>query len=155
MKLVVQRVLEASVTVNEEQVAHIGSGLLVLIGVARSDEEQHARAMAEKLVRLRIFGDSAGKMNLSLKDTGGEALVVSQFTLLADCRKGNRPSFDPAAPPEQAQRLYAYFCDELRRHEIPVQTGIFRANMKVALINDGPVTILLETDCISGQSVTL
>jgi D-tyrosyl-tRNA(Tyr) deacylase len=146
MKLVIQRVSEASVTVNGGEVARIGHGLLVLLGVGQEDNEEHASQLAQKLSRLRLFADAAGKMNLSILDAGGEVLVVSQFTLYGNCRKGNRPSFDEAAGPEKAMQLYECFTAQLRMNGLSVQTGIFRANMKVALVNDGPVTILLETD---------
>ena len=146
MKLVVQRVTEASVTVNGATVSRIASGLLVLLGVARGDDEQSVARTAAKLVRLRIFNDADGKMNRSVADVNGEILVVSQFTLMGDCRKGNRPSFDRAALPEAAEQLYVQFTEALRNEGVRVQTGIFRANMKVSLVNDGPVTIILDSD---------
>ena len=146
MKLVVQRVTEASVTVSNQEVSRIGTGLLVLVGVSRTDDEPTAARLAEKLTRLRIFNDEAGKMNRSLIDVGGEVLVVSQFTLLANCRRGNRPSFDDAASPAVAERLYTLFTTRLQEAGVPVQRGVFRADMKVSLVNDGPVTIVIDSD---------
>ena len=145
MRIVLQRVSEASVTVGGEVVSRIGPGLLLLVGVAADDGEAQADWLAEKVVGLRIFGDGEGKMNLSVRDVGGEVLAVSQFTLLADTRKGKRPSFVGAAPPEEAERLFDYFCERLRAAGAgPVKTGVFGAMMDVALVNDGPVTIILE-----------
>ena len=146
MKLVVQRVTEASVTVNGAAVSRIGTGMLVLLGVGRGDDEQSVARAAAKLVRLRIFNDRDGKMNRSVTDVNGEVLLVSQFTLMADCRKSNRPSFDRAASPEIAEHLYLFFADALQKEGVRVQTGIFRADMKVSLVNDGPVTIILDSD---------
>ncbi|MCF6356927.1 MAG: D-aminoacyl-tRNA deacylase, partial [Draconibacterium sp.] len=128
-----------------ERIADIGTGLLVLLGVEHGDDEKAADYLAEKIVGLRIFTDRAGKMNLSLLDCGGELLVVSQFTLLADCRKGRRPGFSQAAPPELAEPLCDYFVGRLRRLGVPVQTGRFRTDMAVDLVNDGPVTIMLDS----------
>jgi D-tyrosyl-tRNA(Tyr) deacylase len=126
-------------------VGRVGRGLLVLVGVARGDGPNDARALAEKVAGLRIFEDQEGKMNLSAADAGGGLLVVSQFTLLGDARKGNRPSFIEAAPPEEANSLYLAVCDRLREKGYPVATGVFRADMQVELVNDGPVTILLDS----------
>ena len=145
MRLVLQRVKNASVTVGDERVSEIGAGLLLLVGVAVNDAEAQADWLAEKISGLRIFNDGEGKMNLSVRDVEGEVLAVSQFTLLADTRKGKRPSFVHAAPPEEAERLFDYFCERLREAgAAPVKTGVFGAMMDVALVNDGPVTIILE-----------
>jgi D-tyrosyl-tRNA(Tyr) deacylase len=145
VRIVLQRVKSASVTVGEERISEIGAGLLLLVGVARGDGEAEADWLAEKVAGLRIFNDGDGKMNLSLKDIGGEILAVSQFTLLADTRKGKRPSFINAAPPEEAEPLFDYFCERLRGVGVgSVKTGSFGAMMDVALVNDGPVTIVLE-----------
>jgi D-tyrosyl-tRNA(Tyr) deacylase len=145
MRLVLQRVKNASVTVGDERVSEIGAGLLLLVGVASGDGEAEANWLARKVSGLRIFNDREGKMNLSVRDAGGEVLAVSQFTLLADTRKGKRPSFVGAAPPEEAERLFDYFCERLREADAhPVKTGVFGAMMDVALVNDGPVTIILE-----------
>lgn len=144
MKAVIQRVKSASVEVEGEIVGRIGRGILVLVGVEKGDDEARADWLAEKIVNLRIFGDEAGKMNLSLKEVAGSLLAVSQFTLAGTCAKGRRPSFDTAAPPEEGKRLYDYFVDALKRWELPVETGIFQADMRVALVNDGPVTFILE-----------
>lgn len=145
MLAVVQRVSEASVTVAGEVVGRIDAGLMVLLGVAQGDGEKQVAWMAEKLVGLRIFEDDAGKMNHSLVDTGGAMLVVSQFTLLGDTRKGKRPSFVNAAPPEIAEPLYEAFVADVRSRGVNVATGRFRTDMKVALVNDGPVTLVVET----------
>jgi D-tyrosyl-tRNA(Tyr) deacylase len=144
MKAVVQRVTSASVTVDGSVVAEIGLGLLVLLGVGQGDDEAAALELARKIVGLRIFDDAGGKMNLSVADVGGSILVVSQFTLLADCRKGRRPSFVDAAPPERAQALYEAFAGALRQ-SVPVAMGRFQAHMDVALVNQGPVTIVLDS----------
>ena len=145
MRLVLQRVKNASVTVGDERVSEIGAGLLLLVGVASGDGEAEADWLARKITGLRIFNDREGKMNLSVQDAGGEILAVSQFTLLADTRKGKRPSFVGAAPPEEAERLFDYFCERLRAASAgPVKTGVFGAMMDVTLVNDGPVTIILE-----------
>jgi len=146
MRAVIQRVSRAGVVVAEEPIAAIGSGLLVLLGVENGDDERAAEYLADKTAGLRIFEDSAGKMNLSVLDCCGEVLVVSQFTLLADCRKGRRPGFSAAAVPELAEPLCEYFVDQLKQRGIRVQTGKFRADMAVDLVNDGPVTILLDSD---------
>lgn len=145
MRAVIQRVAAASVEVDGEEIASIGRGLLVLLGVTHADDEKHAVAMADKLAHLRIFEDEAGKMNLSIADVGGEFLVVSQFTLYGDIRKGRRPSFTDVAPPEQARRLYERVIEELRRRGYSVQSGRFGAHMHVRLVNDGPVTLLFDT----------
>lgn len=144
MKAVIQRVTSASVTVNNQVVGQIDRGIMVLLGVEKGDAEEQADWLAEKIVSLRIFEDEAGKMNLSLADTGGAALAVSQFTLAGNCDKGRRPSFDTAAPAMEGKRLYDYFVAALKRQNVPVQTGIFQADMQVALVNDGPVTFILE-----------
>jgi D-tyrosyl-tRNA(Tyr) deacylase len=141
----VQRVSEASVTVDHEVVGRIGRGMLVLLGVTQDDNQRDAQYMAEKTTGLRIFEDHEGKMNRSLIDVGAEMLVVSQFTLLGDCRKGRRPSFVAAAEPELAERLYEEFVLEVERRGVIVATGRFRAHMDVALVNDGPVTLLLDS----------
>ena len=146
MRLVLQRVSEARVTVDGNTVGAIRTGLLILAGVAKSDTESEADYLSDKVLGLRIFPDSAGKMNLNVADAGGTLLVVSQFTLYADCRKGRRPGFDQAAAPEQAQSLYNYFVDRLRRGPVPVETGVFQATMEVQLVNQGPVTILMDTE---------
>jgi D-tyrosyl-tRNA(Tyr) deacylase len=145
MRALCQRVARAEVRVERKSVGSIERGLCVLLGVARSDGEADAERLAGKVARLRIFEDEAGRFDRSLLDAGGEALVVSQFTLIADTAKGNRPSFGEAAPPEQAEPLYERFCAELRALGVPVETGIFGARMAVELVNDGPVTIVLET----------
>lgn len=139
MRAVVQRVTRARVVPGGE----IGAGLCILLGVARGDEEEDATRLAGKVARLRIFGDDAGRFDRSLLDVGGAALVVSQFTLVADTAKGNRPSFAEAAPPEHAEPLYERFCEELRALGVPVETGVFGARMELELVNDGPVTIVL------------
>jgi D-aminoacyl-tRNA deacylase len=145
MRAVVQRVSRAEVRVDGRITGSIGRGLLVLLGVAKDDGEADVRALAEKVAGLRIFEDDAGKMNLAVPDVGGGVLVVSQFTLLGDGRKGNRPSFVDAAPPEVANAHYERFCALLREKALPVETGVFRAHMDVESVNDGPVTILLDT----------
>ena len=140
-----QRVTRASVTVGGETISEIGPGLLLLVGVAKGDSEAEADWLAEKVAGLRILSDDDGKMNLSVRDFGGEILAVSQFTLLADTRKGKRPSFIGAAPPEEASPLFDYFCEKLRATGVAsVKTGRFGAMMDVALVNDGPVTIVLD-----------
>jgi D-tyrosyl-tRNA(Tyr) deacylase len=144
LRAVVQRVSRARVTVAREAVAEIGAGLCVLVGVAEADGEGEAIRLADKVARLRIFENDLGKFDLSLLDTGGEALVVSQFTLVADTGKGNRPSFSSAAPPERAEPLYEAFCAALEAEGVRVGRGVFGARMDVELVNDGPVTIILE-----------
>lgn len=146
MRALVQRVRTASVTINDVCRAKIGQGLLILLGVTHDDGAAQAELLAKKCAHLRVFEDEQGKMNRAVGEIGGEILVVSQFTLYADCRKGNRPAFIAAARPETAQPLYEDFTDRLRQRGIPVQTGEFGADMKVELLNDGPVTILLDTD---------
>ena len=146
MRAVVQRVTESNVEVSGRVEGRIDEGLLVLLGISRTDTAQDADYMAEKIVNLRIFEDGQGKMNLSLTETGGSMLVVSQFTLYSDARKGRRPSFTQAAPPEDANILYEYFVNRVRAFGVRVETGVFQATMKVSLINDGPVTILLDSE---------
>ena len=146
MRAVLQRVTRASVRVNGETVGEIGAGLVVLLGVARDDADTDARYLAEKIASLRVFDDAEGRMNLSLAETGGAMLVVSQFTLYGDVRRGRRPSWIEAAQPEAAVRLYEQFVAEARRRTVGrVETGSFRALMEVELVNDGPVTILLDS----------
>ncbi|MCX6363999.1 MAG: D-aminoacyl-tRNA deacylase [Actinobacteria bacterium] len=144
MRILIQRVSRASVTVDGERVATIGRGYLALVGVTHGDSAATAGRLAAKTARLRVFEDDAGLMNLALADVGGEVLAVSQFTLYADARRGNRPSFTDAARPAQGEAVYAAFVEALRAECVPVQTGIFGAHMHVDLVNDGPVTILLE-----------
>jgi D-tyrosyl-tRNA(Tyr) deacylase len=144
MRAVVQRVSQASVSVEGELVGAIGRGVVVLVGVAHGDVEEQAEWLARKIAGLRIFEDSAGKMNAGLLDVDGAALVISQFTLYADARKGRRPGFTDAAPPEVAEPLVEHFAQALRDHGVPVETGVFGAHMLVEIHNDGPVTILLE-----------
>jgi D-aminoacyl-tRNA deacylase len=144
VRAVIQRVTEARVTVAHEVVGQIGPGLCILLGVSKKDVEEHAKSLADKIKNLRIFQDDQGKMNRSIIDIGGEALVVSQFTLYGDCRKGNRPSFSDAAPAVEADKLYQFFTQRLRDAGLKVATGCFQAHMKVSLINDGPVTLILE-----------
>jgi D-tyrosyl-tRNA(Tyr) deacylase len=144
MRAVVQRVREASVSIDGDDVARCGPGVLVLLGIAVGDDTEEAERLAGKIARLRIFEDEDGRFDRSLLDVGGEALVVSQFTLLADTRKGNRPSFTDAALPAVAQPLYERFAVALGDLGVPVQTGVFGARMEIALVNDGPVTIVLD-----------
>lgn len=144
MRLVVQRVANANVTVDGKTVGAINKGFMVLLGVGPTDTKESANFLVKKLINLRVFEDENGKMNLALKDVGGELLIVSQFTLYADTSHGNRPSFINAAKPEKANELYDYFCDECKSQGFKVEKGIFGADMKVSLLNDGPVTILLE-----------
>lgn len=146
MRALIQRVSEARVTVGDAIVGRIGEGLLVLLGVGKEDRELEADILVEKIVNLRIFDDDAGKMNLSTLDVEGEVLVVSQFTLFADSRRGRRPSYIGAAAPDEANRLYEYFMDRLKSSGISVQAGRFQAMMDVELVNSGPVTIWLDTD---------
>ena len=146
MRAVVQRVSRAKVTVEGQVTGETGPGLMILLGVGKEDTPAVAASMAEKLANLRIFEDAAGKMNLSLLDVKGGALVVSQFTLYGDARGQRRPSFISAAPPDMAKKLYEEFCDALRNLAVPVGTGIFQAMMSVELVNEGPVTILVDSD---------
>lgn len=145
MRAVVQRVSHCEVTVDGQETGRIQKGLLVLLGVQNGDSEQDSAYLAEKIAGLRIFEDSQGKMNLSLHDVGGSMMVVSQFTLLGDCRKGRRPSFSEASPPDIANTLYLKFCDLVRSQNIPVATGRFQADMQVTLTNSGPVTLIVES----------
>jgi D-tyrosyl-tRNA(Tyr) deacylase len=146
MRAVVQRVSRAKVTVEGKTAGEIGAGLVILLGVGRADTAAVAASMAEKLANLRIFEDSAGKMNLSLLDVKGSALVISQFTLYGDARGQRRPSFIQAAPPDLAKKLYEEFCDALKQRGIAADTGIFQATMSVELVNEGPVTILVDSE---------
>jgi D-aminoacyl-tRNA deacylase len=146
MRAVVQRVSRARVTVNGEVTGEIGPGLLVLLGVTHDDAEPAAQYLAEKIAGLRIFEDENGKMNLAVGDAGGAILVVSQFTLLGDVRRGKRPSFDSAAPPQQGRELYEYFVQQICATGLRCETGRFQEMMQVELVNDGPVTILLDSD---------
>lgn len=146
MRVVLQRVAHASVKVDGAVIGEIGNGFLILLGVAESDDEAAADKMADKICKLRIFQDENGKTNLSLADVGGELLVVSQFTLYADCHKGNRPSFIKAGAPDKADRLYQYFMERCRQYVPKVEHGSFGADMKVELMNDVPFTLVLEGD---------
>ncbi len=145
MKAVLQRVSEASVSVDGTVIGSVGCGLVILLGVEQGDCEQDSSFLAQKAAELRIFADEFGKMNLSVKDVGGGALVISQFTLIADWRKGRRPGFTRAAAPAEGERLYRHFADELRKLAVPVAMGVFGAHMAVSLVNDGPVTLILES----------
>ena len=145
MRLVLQRVKQAHVEVAGATVGSISTGLLILLGVTSTDRPQDAEYLADKVIYLRIFPDDERRMNRSILDVGGSLLVVSQFTLYGDCRKGRRPSFDQAAPPEQARQLYEYFVERLTSRNINVQTGVFQAEMQVHLVNDGPVTFVLDS----------
>lgn len=144
MRIVLQRVVSASVEVNGQIVGQIDAGLLALVGIGHGDTDEQVRWLAEKTADLRIFTDEQGKMNRSVVDIGGSVLVVSQFTLLGDCRKGRRPAFTDAAPPELANRLYLRFAELISERGIPVQRGVFAADMKVSLVNDGPVTMVID-----------
>ena len=146
MIFVIQRVIQASVTVDQKVVGEIGHGLLVFVGVADFDDQQTADKMIDKMTKLRIFDDADGKTNLSISDVGGEFLIISQFTLYADCRKGNRPSFIKAGNPDMANEMYEYIISEVRKKGFQVEHGIFGADMKVALTNDGPFTIVLDSE---------
>lgn len=148
MRFLVQRVNNANVKVNKKSVGKIGKGFLVLIGITQSDNKEIADAMVKKLINLRVFSDENDKMNLAIKDVNGELLLVSQFTLYANCRRGNRPDFIKAAKAEQANELYEYIIEKCKDYEVNVQTGIFGADMKVELLNDGPVTIILDSEDI-------
>lgn len=145
MRAVVQRVSNAEVRVDGQVVGRIGPGLLVLLGVGKGDAEADADYLADKVVNLRVFPDEQGQMNRSVLDAGGAVLVVSQFTLHGDCRRGRRPGYSDAAPPEQASRLYAHFVTRVRDSSVPTEAGVFRAMMDVALVNQGPVTLLLDS----------
>jgi D-aminoacyl-tRNA deacylase len=145
MRAVIQRVSQARVMVEGSVLGEIGPGLLALLGVAKPDTAADAAFLAEKILNLRVFPDEAGKMNRSLLDTGGALLVVSQFTLYGDCRKGRRPSFDDAAPAQLARPLYEHFVEVARQSGLRVETGVFQAHMEVSLVNDGPVTLLVES----------
>ena len=145
MRAVVQRVIEAGVKIGGEEVGRIGRGILIFLGVGPEDGQEDVRYLADKIVHLRIFADEQDKMNLSVEDVGGGILVISQFTLFGDCRKGRRPSYAGAAPPDRARALYEAFVAELRRCGLPVETGRFQEMMQVHLVNDGPVTLLLDS----------
>ncbi len=145
MRAVIQRVTSCEVRIDNRIVGKIGPGLVVLLGISRSDEAKDAEYLSDKLVCLRIFEDEEGKMNSSLLETGGAIMIISQFTLLGNCRKGRRPSFVEAAPPEEARWLYEYFVSRMKSKNIPVATGRFQAKMAVSLINDGPVTLVVES----------
>jgi D-tyrosyl-tRNA(Tyr) deacylase len=151
MRLVLQRVSEASVIVGGVTAGSIRTGLVILAGMAKSDTQSDVDYLADKVLGLRIFSDDSGKMNRNIADAGGSLLVVSQFTLYGDCRKGRRPSFDQAAAPEQAQALYNRFVEKLRLGPVPVETGVFQAMMEVHLVNQGPVTILMDTADRNGK----
>ena len=146
MRALIQRVTEATVSVDESTIGSISGGLLAFVGISRDDTTHDADYLLGKLLGLRIFPDDAGKMNRSVAEAGGALLLVSQFTLYGDCRKGRRPSFDSAAGPEQALPLYNYFVESAKRGPVPVETGVFQAHMRVHLINDGPVTLLIESE---------
>lgn len=147
MKAVIQRVLNSSVSVDGEVVGSCEKGYMILVGVQQGDTEKHADLLAKKTANLRVFKDENDKMNLSILDIDGEVLAISQFTLCADCKKGNRPSFAQSESPERANELYEYYCQKLREYGVKkVDKGIFGANMKVSLVNDGPVTICFDTD---------
>ncbi len=148
MKFVIQRVSQASVTINQQVTGKIDKGFLVLIGISSSDTKETADKMIRKMLGLRIFEDAEGKTNLSLAAVNGQLLLVSQFTLYADCRKGNRPSFMNAGAPDAAKELYEYIIQKCRAENYPVETGIFGADMKISLINDGPFTIILDSEQI-------
>jgi len=146
MRLLIQRVSEARVSVASSTIGSIRIGLLVFVGISRQDTAADVDYAVQKMVGLRIFPDAAGKMNCTVQEAGGSLLLVSQFTLYGDCRKGKRPSFDRAAPPAEAQTLYNYFVEAARRSPVPVETGVFQAEMKVQLVNEGPVTIWIDTE---------
>ena len=146
MRVIIQRVTRAAVHIEGRNSESIGAGLVVLVGIARNDREQDADFLVAKIAALRIFSDDQGKMNRSLLDSGGELLIVSNFTLYGDCRKGRRPSFDLAAPPERARELYGYFVDRARRECAVVKTGVFQAHMTVEIENSGPVTLICESN---------
>jgi len=144
MRIVIQRVKRSSVTIDGKIRGQIEKGLLLLIGIGKGDTRQMVDALAQKIVKLRIFADEQGKTNLSVMDIGGEILAVSQFTLYADCKKGNRPNFLQAALPEEANQLYNYFIEAMKKYEINVESGEFGADMEVSILNDGPFTVILE-----------
>lgn len=147
MKAVIQRVLNSSVSVDGETVGSSGKGYMILVGVVKGDTEKHADLLARKTASLRVFEDENGKMNLSILDIGGDVLAISQFTLCADCKKGNRPSFTPSEEPQRAKELYEVYCAKLKEYGVKnVEQGVFGADMKVSLVNDGPVTICFDTD---------
>jgi D-tyrosyl-tRNA(Tyr) deacylase len=145
MRVVIQRVRQARVVVDTNVTGSIGCGLVVLLGIAKTDSEKDVEYLVEKVLGLRVFSDDSGKMNRSIREVGGSLLVVSQFTLYGDCRKGRRPSFDLAASPPEAARLYKYFVDMARQTGIAVETGVFQAHMEVHLVNDGPVTLICDS----------
>lgn len=145
MKIIVQRTRFSSVHIEGQPAVTCGAGMTILLGVAKGDTEEQAKYLARKVSLLRIFEDDDGKMNRNITEVGGECLIVSQFTLYGDCRKGNRPGFDQAAPPDKANELYEFFIEQVRSHGIIVHTGVFQANMGVELWNDGPVTFILES----------
>jgi len=145
MRMVIQRVNQARVEVDGQVTGAIGPGLLVLLGIAKTDSVRDADYLVEKTLALRIFPDSEGKMNRNVAEAGGSLLIVSQFTLYGDCRKGRRPSYDLAASPEQAAGLYEYFVNNARKSSVPVETGVFQASMQVCLVNDGPVTLICDS----------
>ncbi|MDE6911032.1 MAG: D-tyrosyl-tRNA(Tyr) deacylase [Lachnospiraceae bacterium] len=151
MRFVIQRVREASVSVDGKVIGKIDHGLLVFVGVADGDNKEIADKMTDKMTKLRIFDDADGKTNLSISDVGGEFLIISQFTLYADCRKGNRPSFTLAGKPDMAEALYEYVLDVIQKKEFHVEHGEFGAEMKVSILNDGPFTIVLDSDEIVGK----
>lgn len=146
MRTVIQRVLNASVTIEDKKTAEIGKGLLCLIGISKHDQEKDIEQLVAKILKLRIFEDQDGKMNLNVGDVDGEVLLVSQFTLYGDCKKGNRPSFITAMPPAQAAQFYQQFVDSFTAAYPKVKNGVFQAHMQVALINDGPITIVMDTE---------
>jgi len=152
MRALVQRVTEAKVIVDESTIGTIRKGLLIFLGISRTDTARDADYVLGKVLGLRIFPDDEGKMNRSVEEAGGALLLVSQFTLYGDCRKGRRPSFDGAAPPEQALELYNYFVESARRGPVPVETGVFQAHMEVHLVNDGPVTLWIESEHSSSRT---
>ena len=145
MRVVLQRVTQSKVDIDDKTVGNISNGFLVLLGVGQGDTESDADTLVDKITKLRVFEDEDGKMNKNIIEFGGEMLVVSQFTLYANCKKGNRPSFTDAAPPDEAKKLYKYFVEKVTEKEIKVETGEFAAYMKVELVNDGPVTIILDS----------
>ena len=152
MRAVIQRVLESSVSVDGKTVGESGKGYMILLGVVRGDTQREAELLARKTASLRVFEDDNGKLNKSALDIDGEILAISQFTLCADCKKGNRPSFTDSEEPENANRLYELYCEELKKNGVKrVEKGVFGADMKVSLINDGPVTICFDTDVWSGK----